>query len=139
MAEAEHFILKSTYGNKSEIVNAYAQNIMNLPTVYGTSAAKIHNFYEKLLCNVQCLQTLGKLRKVNGYVRMTVDKLEGVRGDLVRTDDAWRDYDLPDFVEALRKWTQRNPVSLREERDEKVPLPRAKWFKTQQQEPKPKK
>ena len=30
--------------------------------------------------NVQSLETMGKLSEVNGYVRATIDKLEGMRG-----------------------------------------------------------
>ena len=62
---------------------------MSLPTIGGTQPARIHDFYEKLLFNVQSLETMGKLREVNGYMRMTIDKLPGTRGDLVRTDDSW--------------------------------------------------
>ena len=29
---------------------------------------------------------MGKIREVNGYVRMTLDKLEAIRGDLVQND-----------------------------------------------------
>ena len=102
-------ILKTKYGDDSEIVNAYVQNIMYLPVVQGTNAGKIHDFYAKLF-NVQSLETLGKLREVNGYVHMCLDKLEGIRGDLVRTDDDWRQWDFHKLVDALRKWTERNPV-----------------------------
>ena len=42
----------SKYGKKSEIVNAYVQNIMALPMITGTRLAKIHEFYEKLVFNV---------------------------------------------------------------------------------------
>ena len=66
--------------------------------------------FTKLLFNVQSLETLGKLRQVNGYVRMCLEKLEGIRGDLVRTDDDWCQWDFPKLVDALRKWTERNPV-----------------------------
>ena len=52
---------------------------------------KIHEFYEKLVTNVQALETMGKLREMNGYVRMTLDKLIGIRADLVRTDDNWQE------------------------------------------------
>ena len=41
---------------------------------------------------------------------MNLYKLEGIRGDLVRTDDDWRQWDFPKLVDALRKWTERNPV-----------------------------
>lgn len=32
---------------------------------------------------------MGKIREVNGYVRMMLDKLEGIWGDLVWIDDNW--------------------------------------------------
>ena len=41
---------------------------------------------------------------------MSIDKLQGIRGDLVRTDDNWREWNFSQFVEALRKWTERNPI-----------------------------
>ena len=35
---------------------------------------------------VQSLETLGRLQEVNGYVRLTLNKLPGICGDLVRTE-----------------------------------------------------
>lgn len=64
---------------------------MGLPVISGHNTLKIHQFYEKLPFNVQALDTLGKLREVNGYVRMCIDKLEGIRADIVRTDDNWQE------------------------------------------------
>ena len=103
-------ILKTKYKDTSEIVNAYVQNIIYLLTIQGTNTGKIHDFYNKLLFNVQSLETMGKRKEVNGYVRICLDKLERIRRDLVRTDDDWRQWDFIIFVEALRKWTERNPV-----------------------------
>ena len=40
-------ILKSKYGQMSEIVNAYVQNIMALPMITGSHPKKVHEFYEK--------------------------------------------------------------------------------------------
>ncbi|XP_044178766.1 uncharacterized protein LOC122960562 [Acropora millepora] len=40
-------ILKSKYGQMSEIVNAYVQNIMALPMITGSHPKKIHEFYKK--------------------------------------------------------------------------------------------
>ena len=51
------------------------------------------------------LETTGKLGKVNGYVRMTLNKQEVIRGDLVQTDDQWQEWKFPQLVEALQKWT----------------------------------
>ena len=76
-------ILSTKYGKTSEIVNAYVQNLLGLPVISGSNTLKIHHFYEKLSFNVQGLDTHGMLREVNGYVRMCIDKLEGIRGDLV--------------------------------------------------------
>ena len=63
-------ILTRKYGQTSKVVNAYVENIMSLPTIGGTPPARIHDFYEKLLFNVQSLETMGKLREVNGYVHI---------------------------------------------------------------------
>ena len=101
-------ILQSKYGQMTEIVNVYVQNIMALPVITGSHPKKIHEFYEKLLFNVQSLEMLRKLKEISGYVRMSIDKLQGIRGDLLRTDDNWREWDFPKFVEALRKWTEKS-------------------------------
>ena len=44
---------------------------------------------------------------------MSIDKLRGIRGDLVRTDENWQEWDFPKFVYALQGWTERNPVTIR--------------------------
>ena len=59
---------------------------MGLPVISGANPTKIHQFYEALSFNVHALETLGKLKEVNGYVRMSIDKLPGIRGDLVRSE-----------------------------------------------------
>ena len=105
-------ILKSKYGKSSEVINAYVQNIIRLPVIISSNANKILAFYETLVTNVQSLETLGKLTEVSGYVRMTLDKLEVIRIDLVRTDDSWQEWKFPQLVEALRKWTEGNPPKL---------------------------
>ena len=104
-------ILATRYGRESEVVNAHVQAIMKLDLINGTNPAKISAFYEKLSTHVQALETMGKLREINGYVRMTLDRLPGIRSDLVRTDDSWHEWQFPDLVEALRSWTERNPTS----------------------------
>ena len=34
---------------------------------------------------------MGKIKEVNGYVRMMLDKMEGNRENLVHTGDNWQD------------------------------------------------
>ena len=106
-------ILWNKYGKTSEIVNAYVQSIMGLPVISGANPAKIHQFYEALSFNVQALETLGKLKEVNGYVRMSINKLPGIWGDLIRRDENWQEWDFPKFVYALQGWTERIPVTTR--------------------------
>ena len=119
------FSTEGYHGKESEIINAHVNNIA-LPTLHGSNPNKISEFYEKLLLSVQALETMGKLTEVNGYVRLTLDKLEGSRGDLVRTDDDWRDWKFPQLVEALQKWTERNPSKPEERITEKSQLPSAR-------------
>ena len=139
-------ILTTKYGKESELINAHVINLMSLPVIQGANPNKILEFYEILLPNLQALETMGKIREVNGYVRMTLDKLEGIRGDLVRTDDKWQHWDFPHLLEALRKWTIRNLPKHREEResqDKLLPhkpmkpfLPKNGSYQTCQKEPK---
>ena len=103
-------ILRTRYGKPSEVANAHIQNIISLPIIHGTQPAKILDFFEKLVTSIQTLETMGKLKEVNGYARTTLDKLPGIRADLVRTDDDWQEWGFPQFVEALRKWCERNPA-----------------------------
>jgi hypothetical protein len=73
---------------------------------------------------------------VSGYVRMTIDKLEGIRNDLVRTDDDWQEWKFPELIEALRKWTVRNPVKQEDSNSDKHSHGRLKNFQARQQESK---
>ena len=103
-------ILTAKYGKPSEVVNIHIQSIIALPTVQGSQPARVHDFYEKLATNVQALDRMGKIKEINGYVRVTLDKLPGIRADLVRLDDNWHDWAFPQMLEALRKWCDRNPL-----------------------------
>ena len=60
-------ILKSKFGKESKTLNTYVSNIMSLPVISNSS--------------LQALETMGKLREVNGYIRMMLNNLEGIRGD----------------------------------------------------------
>ena len=85
-----------------------------LPNVHGSQRVKLHEFYEKLATNVEALETMGKIKEINGYVRVSLDKLPSIRADLVRLhiDDKWQEWGFPQMLEALRKWCNRNPLSL---------------------------
>ena len=111
-------ILQDRYGKESEIVKCYVKEILDLPTITGTSPHKIAEFYEKLIHCVQALETMGKLEQISGNVFMSLDKLSGIRGDLVRTDLEWKSWDFIKLSEAIKHWVKRNPAANNEkERD----------------------
>ena len=127
-------ILKTKYGKPSEVSNAHMQGIIALPTIQGSQPVKIHEFYGRLVTNVQALETMGKIKDINGYVRVTLDKLPGIRADLVRLDDEWQEWGFPQMLETLRKWCDRNPLPSSEQPILKV---RDKLYNSRQEEWKP--
>ena len=80
-------ILEAEYGQPADIVNAYVKNIMELPVITGVNPRKVKEFYKQLRYNVQSLDTLERLGDVKGNVRSTLDKLKGVKADLVRGNE----------------------------------------------------
>ena len=77
---------------------------------------------------MQSLETLGKLRDVSGNVRSVLDKLKGIKADLVRGREDWQNWDFPQLVKALKTWKDINPV---ENNTEKYPTRlRDKGFQT---------
>ena len=82
-------ILLAKFEKPGEVTAAHIQFITSLPVVSNSNPNKIHEFYEKLIVSVQALDTMHKLRYIKGYVRLTLDKLLGIRADLVRLIDEW--------------------------------------------------
>ena len=103
-------ILEVEYGQTTEIVNAYVKNTMELPVVPGTNPRKIKQFYKLLRFTVQSLSTLGRLEDVKENVRSLLGKLKGIKADLVRGKEGWKDWDFKDLVADLKKWIDIYPV-----------------------------
>ena len=80
-------ILTSRYGKPSEVAASHIHCITSLPVISNCNPNRIQEFYEKLTISVQALETMKKLKDIKGYVRLTLDKLPGIRADLVRLDD----------------------------------------------------
>ena len=102
-------LLKKRYGQTSEVVGAYV-NILELPTIRERDGAKIHDFYEKLLFNVESLQTLKKLNELDAAPRFTFEKLEVIKNELALIDDNWREWTFKEFLKTLEKCTINNPL-----------------------------
>ena len=56
---------------------------------------------------------MNKLKEINGYVRLTLDKLPDITADLVRLDDNCQEWDFAKLVDSLRRWTDRNPKNIK--------------------------
>ena len=63
-------ILVSTYGKPTVVANAHIKCITSLPIVTGTHANCVHEFYEQLIVSTQALDTMNKLKDINGYVKL---------------------------------------------------------------------
>ena len=87
---------------------------MSLPVITGSQPKKVHEFYKKLVYNVQSLETLGKLGDVTGNTRAVLDKLRGIKMDLVRGQDGWQEWDFPQLVQALKRWKDINTIEANE-------------------------
>ena len=84
-------ILMTNYVKPREVANAHIQYIMGLSVITETNPTRINEFYEKLVTNIQTLESMGKEKDIRGYVRLTLDKLPGIRSDLVRLHDNWQE------------------------------------------------
>ena len=94
-------ILEAEYGQPTEIVNTYIKNIMELPIITGANRRNVKEFYKQLRFNVQILETLERLGDVKGNVRCTLDKLKGIKADLVRGNEGSKDWGFKDLVTEL--------------------------------------
>ena len=69
-------ILKAKFGKPSEVSAAHIQCITSVITNSDTN--RIHEFYKKFDIS-------------HDYVRLTLDKLPGIRADLIRLDNNWEE------------------------------------------------
>ena len=87
-------ILTSRYGKLSEVAAAHIHCMTSPSVISNYNHNGIQEFYEKLTISVKALETMKKLKDVKGYVRLTLDKLPGIRVELVRLDDNWQEWDF---------------------------------------------
>ncbi len=82
--------LEDRYGKNSKVIKAYVKLIMNLPVINEIDLERIHKFNDQLTHAVQTLQMLKKFDTVNGYVSMTLDKLQAIGGDVCQRQVSYR-------------------------------------------------
>lgn len=68
-------ILQSEYGKESEIIHAYVNNIMGLPTITDSSPKQVEDFYKKLLYNVQSLETPWRSARILNIQQASANRL----------------------------------------------------------------
>ena len=56
------------------------------------------------------MEILGKSRDVTGNARIVLEKLKGVKADLVRGQIDWQDWDFPRLIKTLKSWKEINPI-----------------------------
>ena len=134
-------ILTSNYGKISEIVRAYIDNLNALPVITGSQPSKIHKFCQTLNYNVQSLETLGKLSSCFSMVRGVLDKLPGIKAELVSGKVGWQDWGFTELIRALEEWKAIHPLELAEKASGKPQAPppprppRHRSFYAQEREP----
>ena len=84
---------------------------MGLAVITGSNPTRINDIYEKLVTNIQTLESIGKKKDIGGYVRLALAKLSGIRADLVRLADNWQEWRFQQLVEALKKMGARGTRS----------------------------
>ena len=104
--------LKEKYGHPSEIAGSYVTSIIELPFITERDVPKIHRFYERLLFNVESLETLEKLDIIEGVIYYIVKKIDVVKAELLaHVETNWRDWTFRDLLDALQKWTEVNSIA----------------------------
>ena len=73
---------------------------------------------------MQSLETLGKLEKINGMARSVLEKLKGLKADLVGGDENWQDWNFTELPVALKRWKNVNPVEINEAQGKPIPSQR---------------
>ena len=107
-------MLQTKYGKTSDMVTSHVQHIRELPVVFGKNPVSVCEFYEKLVPHSQALKTMGKLQEINSIVCPIINKLPGIRAQLIISDNNLQEWNFQRFVVNLRKWAERNPVVARD-------------------------
>ena len=78
---------------------------------------------------MQSVKTLGKLAETRGLAQTTLEKLSGIRNDLIGAAENFEEWGYEELIKALDIWMRKNPLN-----DSKSELPRfsKKVYATQQ-------
>ena len=54
-------------------------------------------------------------------MRCVIDRLKGIKSDLVRRQSDWQDWEFPQLVKALELWKDINPIMPTDDSKRKLP------------------
>ena len=89
------------------------ENILALPVISGANPARIHDFYESLVYNVQSLETMGKTSECKALVHGILPKLRGIKAELVQGDESLQTWDFTQLINSLHAWREIHPREAR--------------------------
>ena len=95
-------------------MRAYIDNISAFPVISGCHLSEIHKVCQTLNYNVQSLETLGKLSRCLSMVRGVLDKLPGIKADLVSGKPGWQDWGFAELIQTLEEWKSIHPMEVNE-------------------------
>ena len=81
---------------------------------------------------MQELDTMGKIKEMNRYVRLTLDKLLDIRVDILRNVDNRQDWKFQKLVEVLERWVVINAIPLSDIRNPEKGNSYGKIYQTKQ-------
>ena len=85
-------------------MRAYIDNINALLVISECQLKEIHKFWQTLNYNVQSLETLGKLSGCLPKVHGVLDRLPGIKADLVNGKPGWKDWGFEELMQSLEEW-----------------------------------
>ena len=110
-------ILEETYGKDVKVHKALIKELESLPYVSNILKLRdIHEFYNQFSRVVRTLVTMKKLESAESYSYTLMDKLGPMREVITQKDDEWENWGLEEIAENLRKFVERNPMQVNEDR-----------------------
>ena len=91
-------LLKDEYGQEGTVIAAYTKEIIDLQAVKGVRYAKIKQVYDTLCINYGALRAKKGHTKVEGLVLPTLANLPGIKADLIRNDDNWKNWSFNNLL-----------------------------------------
>ena len=112
-------ILINNYGKSSEVAITHIQNIISFLHINSVNFYERHEFTVKLLRRFSGSGDNRTTQRNQRYIRLTLDRLQRLRIDLVRMNNGYQWWKFPKLVEVLESCTQRNPIPLTENKIQK--------------------